>query len=190
MMLNVNSLGKGRVICLGKELYVILDHRHVKPGKGGAFVRLKLKSIQKGKIVDKTLRPDEKVEEVYLEKKELQYMYLGEEGRYIFMDLSSYEQYEVEEELLSRDHFFLKGGLEVVGEFVGGEELIRIMLPMFVELEVEDAEPGLRGDTVTSVTKRVRLETGYELQVPLFVGVGDQVKVDTRSGEYMMRIGG
>jgi elongation factor P len=168
------------------ELFAVLSYQHVKPGKGPAFVRTKIRNIKKNSSVEKTLRPDEKIEDVYIDRRKMQYLYSDGESA-VFMDLKSYEQESVPLQHIEEEQKFLKEGLEVDVSYYEGE-IISIDLPIFVELRIRHTEPGLKGDTATTTFKPAELETGSTIQVPLFINEGDTIKVDTRSGEYMERI--
>jgi elongation factor P len=174
------------MIRMDGDLFAVLSYQHVKPGKGPAFVRTKIRNIKKNSTVEKTLRPDEKMEDVYIDRRKMQYLY-GDGESAVFMDLESYEQESVPLQLIEEEQKFLKEGLEVDVSYYEGE-IISIDLPIFVELKITHTEPGLRGDTATTTFKPAELETGSTVQVPLFINEGDTIKVDTRSGEYMERV--
>ncbi len=176
----------GMIISLGGELYTVVEFLHVKPGKGGAFVRTKLKRISDGSVLERTFRAGERVEEVRVEKRQMQYLYQGE-GFYYFMDSTTYDQIPISDAVLGAERSFLKEGSEVTVLTCDGKT-IGVELPIFVELEVVETEPGLKGDTVSGGSKPARLETGAMIQVPLFVQRGDKVKVDTRVGNYIERV--
>ncbi len=176
----------GMVINQDKELYLINYFQHVKPGKGGAFVRTKLKNVKTGAIRDKTFRAGEKVKEVRLEKREMQYLYKDGQTYYL-MDSETFEQYPISENLIADAARFLKEN-EKVFVLMDNDVPITFELPFFVEIKVVDTDPGIRGDTATGGTKPATLETGAVVQVPLFVNIGDTVKIDTRTGEYIERV--
>jgi elongation factor P len=176
----------GMAIQLNGELYTIMEFQHVKPGKGGAFVRTKLKNIRLGTIIDKTFRAGEKIEEAFIEQRKWQYLY-RKGNEYFFLDLENFEEVEVSPELLGKGINFLKEETEVVAS-LHKQKVIALTLPIFVELKVTHTEPGLRGDTVKSGTKAAELETGAIIQIPLFINTGDTIKIDTRTGEYVGRI--
>jgi elongation factor P len=181
-----NDLRKGVVIKIEDELFVVLDYQHVKPGKGGAFVKSKLRNIKKGVIIEKTFRAGEKVEDIYIDKRKMQYLYNDGDSS-VFMDLETYEQESIPDDFIEETLKFLKENLEVdVSLFEG--EIISVELPTFVELKIVHTEPGVRGDTATATFKPARLETGATIQVPLFINVDDSVKIDTRTGEYIERV--
>lgn len=185
-MISANELRKGMMIRMDGDLCTVLGYQHVKPGKGPAFVRAKIRNLRKNSTVEKTLRPDEKVEDVYIDRRKMQYLYSDGESA-VFMDLESYEQESVSLETVAEERKFLKEGLEVdVSYYEGG--IISIDLPIFVELKITHTEPGLKGDTATTTFKAAEVETGSTIQVPLFINEGDAIKVDTRTGEYMERV--
>ena len=168
------------------ELYSIAEFQHVKPGKGGAFVRTKLKHIPDGYVVDKTFRAGEKIEEVRVERRTYQYLY-NTEAIYYLMDAETYEQILLPRSLVENSLPYLKENANVT-VLMDGEKPIAIELPLFAELEVAETEPGVRGDTAQGGTKSAKLETGAVISVPLFIEVGDVLKVDTRTGRYIERI--
>jgi elongation factor P len=184
-MYSTPDFRKGLRIELGNEPYVIVDFQHVKPGKGGAFVRTKLKNLLNGRVVDKTFRSGEKVGKPDMEEKEMQFLYKDDE--YHFMDNSSYEQIALSGEVIGDSKNFLQENTNVTILFYQNRP-INLELPIFVELEVVEAEPGVKGDTASGASKPVTVETGAKIQVPLFIEEGDRLKIDTRSGEYIERV--
>jgi elongation factor P len=184
-MVNTNNLKKGIVLKLDGELYEVLDSFHYKPGKGQAFVRAKLRNVFTNSTIDKKLRSGEKVEDVFIDKKNMQFLY-ADGDNYIFMDLDDYDQIPIPKEVLGANSNYLKDSMEVQIKFYEGR-VIGIELPSHVVLEVTYTEPAVRGDTATSATKPITLETGLEVQAPLFINTGDKVKIDTRTGEYVER---
>ena len=185
-MIIANDLRRGVIIKVGDELYVVLGFQHVKPGKGGAFVKAKLRNIKKNITIEKTFRAGEKVEDIFIEKRKMQYLY-NEGDNSVFMDLENYEQESIPDELIEEEIQFLKEGQEIDVSFHEGE-IISVELPTFVELKVTHTEPGLKGDTATATFKPATIETGARTQVPLFVNEGDLLKIDTRTGEYIERL--
>ncbi len=171
---------------IGGSLMRIVEFQHVKPGKGGAFVRTKLKNVETGQVVDKTFRAGEKVEEAVLEHKKMQYLYKDGDAL-VFMDLETYEQIHVPGETVGESSDFLVENQEL-SVFVRMGKVVTMELPAAVVLKVAKAEPGLKGDTSSGATKPVTLETGLALQAPLFVNEGDSIKVDTRTGRYIERV--
>ncbi len=172
---------------MDNDVYQIIDFQHVKPGKGGAFVRTKLKRLKTGNVIDKTFRSGEKVDDVFLEKINFQYLYRqGKE--LVLMDLESYEQVSVEESLIGDGAKYLKEEMEVLA-LKAGEDVLGYEVPHFVELVIEQTDPAYKGDTVSGgSTKPAVLETGAVVQVPFHIKEGDKVKVDTRTGDYLERV--
>lgn len=185
-MITSNDFKRGVVIKVDGELYSVVEFQHVKPGKGGAFVRTKLKSVKKGSVVDKTFRGGEKVEDVRIDKRPMQFLY-EEESDLVFMDTESYEQEHLSRDVAGNLLDYIKEGDSIEISIYEGKP-ISIDLPTFVTLKVVYAEPGVKGDTATNVTKPVKLETGAEVHVPLFVNEGDMIKIDTRTGDYVERV--
>lgn len=184
-MASTADFRNGMVIELDGELLQIIEFQHVKPGKGGAFVRTKLKKVMSGAVLDKTFRAGEKVSDVRLENRTMQYLY-ADGNLYYFMDNETYEQFPVSESVIGEQVRYLKENIEVTGLF-REETLLMVELPFFVELEVTDTDPGIKGDTVSGGTKPARLESGATVNVPLFIEVGDKIKVDRRTNEYLER---
>src|SRR5690554_1194535 len=182
---STNDLKKGMSLNLPEGLFQVLDFQHVKPGKGGAFVRTTLRNMRTGNQLDKTFRADEKVEQALIDKKEMQFLYRDGED-YVFMDSTTYEQLTVTPVALGDAASYIVDGSTVVLQTFG-DEIVGSELPAAVELTVTDTEPGVQGDRVSGARKPATLETGLVLQVPLFVNPGDRIKVDTRSGEYLTR---
>jgi len=185
MSVSTNDLRNGMTLDLPEGLFNVVEFQHVKPGKGGAFVRTKLKNQRTGAVIERTYRADEKLEQAIIEKREMQFLY-RDGTDYVFMDTSSYEQLQVEIGMLGEAASYLKEGDDAVLQFFGAE-IIGVDLPAAVELTVAETEPGLQGDRVSGARKPATLETGLVIQVPLFVNPGEKVKVDTRSGEYLTR---
>ena len=170
---------------LGGEIYSIVSFQHVKPGKGGAFVRTKLRNFKTGNLVDKTFRAGEKVEQAHLEEKKIQFLY-HQGDFYYFMDQNNFEQLELHKRRLANKMKFLKENM-LLSMAVCDGIVVEINLPNFVELKIKHTEPGLRSDTVKATTKMAILETDAKIAVPLFVNKGDIIKIDTRSGSYVGR---
>ena len=176
----------GMVIRYNNELYTITEFHHVSPGNWRAFVRTNLKNLKNGRVIEQRFRAGEDIEEVRVEHQNWQFLYVdGDE--YVFMNTETYDQQPVPKELLGDSVRFLKEQ-DVVELLVDDETIIAAELPNFVELEVVSAEPGVRGDTATNVTKPATLETGTTVNVPLFVNPGDRVRIDTRTGQYVSRV--
>lgn len=184
-MISINQLKGGMALLIEGELHVVLTYEHVKPGKGSAFVRTRVRSVKSGKILDRTFRTSDKLEDVFIDTKKLQYLYKSGED-YYFMDLENYDHIHIHESIVAEAGKFLKENMEVAASFYEGRA-ISFTGPVFVELKVVSGDPGLRGDTVKGGSKTVKLETGMEVQVPLFINIGDVLKIDTRTGEYVER---
>ena len=185
-MYSTAEFKKGLKIEIDGTPYIIVDFQHVKPGKGGAFVRTKLKNLLNGRVVDQTFRSGEKVEKPDLMEREMQYLY-REGDRYCMMDNENYEQIMLTEEQVGEARLYLIDNLNVEVLFFNQEPLA-VELPNFVELEVAQTEPGVKGDTAAGGTKPATLESGATVQVPLFISEGDRVRVDTRTGTYIERV--
>jgi elongation factor P len=185
MQVSTAEFKKGLRIVFDRQPYVIVDFQHVKPGKGGAFVRTKLKHMKQGRVIDNTFRSGEKVELVDFEEKHMQYLY--HDDRYHFMDTESYEQVSLSVDDVGDARDYLKENTEVDVLYIDGAPAA-IELPNFVELTITKTDPGVRGDTAQGGSKTATLETGAVVHVPLFLNEGDVVKVDTRTGEYLGRV--
>jgi elongation factor P len=186
MTVATSEFRKGLKIELEGEPYIMVDFQHVKPGKGGAFIRTKLKSLVTGNVIDRTFRSGEKVQTPALDERMMQYLY-QEEDKYHFMDTETYEQLVLTEDQLGDDSSFLQENVEVKIVFHNGQP-IGLELPTFVELKIVHTAPGIRGDTASGGTKPATLETGAVIQVPLFLNEGDVIKVSTRTREYIERV--
>jgi len=183
--ISTNDLKNGMALDLPEGLVNVVEFQHVKPGKGGAFVRTKLKNVRTGAVIDRTFRADEKVVLAMIDKREMQFLY-REGADYVFMDNESYDQLHVPPESIGDAVNFLKEGDTAVLPMYK-DEIVGVELPAAVELTVTDTEPGMQGDRVSGARKAATLETGLVVQVPLFVNIGDRVKVDTRSSDYLSR---
>ena len=186
MAISTNDLKNGMTLDLPDGLFSVVEFQHVKPGKGGAFVRTKLKNVRSGAVVEKTFRADEKVEQAVVDKREMQYLYRDGE-QYVFMDNTTYDQLHVEPSALATASKFIKEGDSAVLNLYK-DEIVGVDLPAAVELTITETDPGVQGDRVSGAKKPATVETGHVIQVPLFVNVGDRVKVDTRSGDYITRV--
>ncbi len=186
LVATTNDLKNGMVLRIEGQLWSIVEFQHVKPGKGPAFVRTKMKNVLTGKTVDRTLNAGVKVETATVDRRDMQYLY-NDGTDYIFMDLSDYEQIPVSPETIGDGANFLLENQEVVVASNDGRVLF-IELPASVVLEITYTEPGLQGDRSNAGTKPATVETGHEIQVPLFINQGDRVKVDTRTGAYLSRV--
>lgn len=186
-MISTNEFKTGLSLILDGQLYIIVEYQHVKPGKGGAFVRTRLKNLKLGTILDRTFRSGEKIEEAFIEDRKYQFLYRSGQS-YHFLDQETFEGVMVPKEELGESNVkFLKEEMMVTA-LLHKDKLVSISLPIFVELRIDQTEPGLRGDTAKGGTKQAKLETGAALQVPLFIDTGDMVKIDTRTGEYVERV--
>lgn len=183
---STSDIKNGVVIWHRDKRMKVVEFLHVKPGKGGAFVRTKLKDIQSGKIIDVTFNAGAKIDTIRIEAKEMQYLY--DDGEFfIFMDNDTYDQLNVAAEIVAEASNFLKAGMNVDLIF-DGSEILDVRMPAHVELEVTHTEPGVKGNTATGATKPAEVETGYSVTVPLFIDLGDILKIDTRTGEYIERV--
>lgn len=180
-----NDLKKGMTLDLPEGLFQVVDFQHVKPGKGGAFVRTTLRNVRSGSVLDRTFRADERVQQAVVDKTEMQFLY-RDGGDYVFMDNQSYEQLHVGPSALGDATNYVVENSTVQLQFYK-DEIIGTELPAAVELTVTKTEPGIQGDRVSGARKPATLETGLVVQVPLFVNEGERIKVDTRSGDYLAR---
>ncbi|MEI6365421.1 MAG: elongation factor P [Actinomycetes bacterium] len=187
-MATSNDLKNGLVLNIDGQLWTVIDFQHVKPGKGGAFVRSKLKNVLSGKVVDRTFNAGVRVETANVDKRDMQYLYKDVDD-YIFMDLDSFDQINISTQVVGENSKWLLENQKAIVALHEGNPLY-VELPVTVELEVTYTEPGMQGDRSTGGTKPATLETGAEIQVPLFITTGERVKVDTRDGSYLGRISG
>lgn len=185
-MIDVNELRKGVTFELDGQLYKVLDYSHNKTGRGGANIRVKARNMITGANIEKTFNSGNSVQDVRLEFHNVQYLYSDGEF-YHFMDNETFEQPAISRDVLGDDALYLTEGLEAKLTFYKGEA-IDVEFPTSVDLEVTEADMAIRGDTATGVTKKVRVQTGLQVQVPNFVNVGDVIRVDTRTGEYLTRV--
>jgi translation elongation factor P len=186
MAISTNQFKNGNHIEVDGAVFKILEFQHVKPGKGGAFVKTRIKSLVTGNVLDRTFRSGDKAEVPDVEQREMQYLY-KEEVKYYFMDTVTYDQTFVPETNLGDAVNYLKDGMVIALSFYKGKA-IGVELPNFVDLKVVQTEPGIKGDTAQNATKLAMLESGYTLQVPLFLEEGEVVKIDTRTGQYITRV--
>ncbi len=184
-MISTSDFKNGMTVLYEGRLYRILYFQHVKPGKGGAFVRTKLKDLTTGAIIDRTFRAGEKMEQAILETRNMQYLYRDE--HYIFMDTKNYEQIRISENFIEEQKEYLIDNMEVAVVFYEGKP-ISVELPINIKARVVETEPGLKGDTVSSSSKPAKIESGAKVMVPLFINKGDIIKIDTRTGEYITRV--
>jgi len=186
-MASTADFRNGLVIEYNNDLYTIVQFQHVKPGKGPAFVRTKLKNIKTGRVIDNTFSSGVKVNVARVERRPYQYLYKDDMG-YYFMHLETFEQIHVQESMIDNPEFLIEGvGVEVVVH-AETETVLTVDLPQFVVLEVVYSEPGLRGDTATNTLKQAKVENGSVIMVPLFVNTGDRIKIDTRDKSYVERV--
>ena len=184
-MISSNDFRTGTTIELDGQVWRVVEFLHVKPGKGSAFVRTKLKSVQNGNVVEKTFRAGESVQQAILEKSNLQHTYV-ESGDYVFMDMVSFEETRLTAEQIGKGSKYLKEGMEVNVIFHNGK-VLEVDLPISITLKVTETDPGVKGDTASGGTKPAILETGAQVMVPLFISVGEMIKVDTRNDSYLGR---
>lgn len=185
MRISINEVKTGLTILVDNQVHQVIEFQPVKPGKGAAFVRTKLRNLKTGGIQERTFRGDEKIEEAFVEERKMQYLYRRGEI-YHFMDQENFEEVSISEDILGERKKFLKDNLDVTAYFYKNE-VLNISLPFFIEFKVTHTEPGIKGDTAKSGTKSATIETGAVIQVPLFINTQDTIKVDTRSGEYIER---
>ena len=186
-MISTNQFKSGIAIMVDGEIFQIVEYQHVKPGKGGAFVRTRMKNLRTKRMLDKTFRPEEKFEEAFIEEKKIQYLY-NSKDTYHFMDQETYEEVFFDKERLGEEiTSLLKENMEVSAIYCKNE-LLEINLPMFIELKIVQTEPGFKGDTAKSSFKPATLETGAKISVPLFVNENDVIKIDTRTNSYVERV--
>jgi len=185
-MVSAGDFRNGLTIELDNNIFQVIEFQHVKPGKGAAFVRTKLKNIKSGGVVEKTFRPTEKCPQAHIEKKDMQYLYSDGE-LFHFMDEETYDQIALSADQVGDSLKFVKEN-DVVKILSHNGEVFAMEPPMFVELEITDTEPGFKGDTATGATKPATVETGATVYVPLFVETGNRISIDTRTGEYLKRV--
>jgi len=184
-VISVNDFKTGLSIEVDGDIFSVTDFQHVKPGKGAAFVRSKLKNLRNGNVVEKTFRAGETVARAMIENRQVQYLY-NSGNEYTFMDNETYDQFELNKKQLEWELNFLKENMNVnIASYQG--EIIGITIPNSVELAVTETEPGIKGNTATGATKNAKLETGLNVQVPLFINEGDVLIIDTREGKYVSR---
>lgn len=186
-MISSNDLRNGMTIELDNGIWSVVEFLHVKPGKGSAFVRTKLKNVETGQVVEKTFRAGEKLEQAILDKREMQYLYAAGDDEYVFMDNDSYDQINLSKAQIGDGLKYLKENT-VINILKHGEKIIGLDLPNFVELEVTETPPAEKGNTAQGGTKPATLETGAIVNVPFFINVGDKLRIDTRTNEYLDRV--
>ena len=185
-MISAGDFRNGITIEYDGNVYQIIEFQHVKPGKGAAFVRTKLKNIKSGGVVEKTFRPTEKCPQARIDRKDMQYLY-ADGDLYYFMDTESYDQIALNAETVGDALKFVKEN-EMCKVCSHNGSVFSVEPPLFVELDITETEPGIKGDTATGATKPATVETGAQVYVPLFVEQGDKIKIDTRTGEYLSRV--
>ena len=184
--ISTNDLKNGITLELDNGLFTVVEFQHVKPGKGGAFVRTKLRNLRNGNLLEKTFNAGIKVEQAILEKKDMQFLYKDGDD-FVFMDTESYDQTHVAPAALGEAaDYLVESAVAIIATYHG--EIVSVEIPASVELTISETEPGVQGDRVSGATKPATLETGKVIKVPLFVNTGDKVKVDTRSGDYITRV--
>jgi len=192
-MISAGDARKGVVIGLEGKLYQIVDFQHVKPGKGGAFVRLKMKDAKSGAVIDRTFKPHDALNQIQIDERGFQYLYKDGED-FVFMDNETYEQISLSKSVVGNDGKYLKEGMQLKvlmfkdkEQKSDAQQYLGIELPTFIELKVTESATGLKGDTVSSATKEVEVETGFRLQVPLFIKQDDIIRISTETGDYVER---
>ena len=185
-MVSTNDIRPGQSLIIEGSIYLILEYQHVKPGKGKAFVKTKLKNLSDGGVVDKTFRADENVEQAFIDKQSFNYLY-KDSNDYVFMNNETYEQINLNEMIIDDKYLLMKENQEITIQMYKNTP-IDILLPASVELKVTKAEPAVKGDTVTSTNKIVTCETGLEISVPMFIEENEIIKIDTKNKTYMTRL--
>lgn len=185
-MFNINDIKNGMTFLLEGNIYQVVEFLHVKPGKGSAFVKTKLKNMRTGSTVEKTFNTNIKLEKAIISKKNMQFLY-NDGTNYVFMDMNTYEQIELSREKLGDDVMYLKEGLNVDISFYEGE-MLGILLPDKIEMKVVSTEPAVKGNTTNNATKDAVLETGYSVRVPLFVEQDEMIVISTKDGKYVSRV--
>lgn len=185
-MIDTSDFRNGLTILRDNDIYQIVEFQHVKPGKGGAFVRTKLRNLRTGSVIENTFRAGEKMEQAILDRSKMSYLY-NQDNEYVFMDMETFDQIPIPAAALGDQVKFLKDNTEVEVCSHNGK-VLTVELPFFMEFEVAETDPGLRGDTASGGSKPATLETGAVINVPLFINVGDKIKVDTRTGTYLERV--
>ena len=184
-MISSSDFRTGVTIEIDGEVWQVIDFQHVKPGKGAAFVRTKMKNVRTGSVVERTFNPGEKIPKAHVDNRKMQYLYENDE-MYVFMDNETFEQSELSKEQLGDALKYLKENMDISIMMFQGT-ILGVDLPNSVDLEVVECDPGVRGDTATGATKMAKLETGYSVRVPLFINQGDVLRIDTRTGSYIER---
>ena len=183
---DITEVENGMGLLVGSDIYLVVEFNHVKPAKGSAFVRIKMRSVKTGNVLERTYRTAEKLEEAVLEFRRLQYLYQDGDG-FHFMDQTTFEQVAISGDMLGHGVDFLQDNMEVQGVF-NGDTLLSVQIPNFIVATIAEAELGLKGDSSRAGTKPAKIDTGATVQVPLFIEVGEVVKIDTRDGTYVERV--
>lgn len=184
--ITTNDLKNGITLNLDSTLYTVVEFQHVKPGKGGAFVRTRLRNLRTGNMLDRTFNAGVRVEQAILQKRDMQFLY-RDGNDYVFMDTETYDQVNINPVALGEaSDYLVENAVAIIATYA--DEIVSVEIPASVELVIANTEPGLQGDRVSGARKPATLQTGKTIQVPLFINVGDRVKVDTRSGEYITRV--
>ncbi len=184
--ITTNDLKNGITLNIDNTLYTVVEFQHVKPGKGGAFVRTRLRNLRTGNMLDRTFNAGVRVEQAILQKRDMQFLYRDGDD-YVFMDTETYDQVNINPVALGEaSDYLIENAVAIIATYA--DEIVSVEIPASVELEIANTEPGLQGDRVSGARKPATLQTGKTIQVPLFINIGDRVKVDTRSGEYITRV--
>jgi len=186
MTITINQLSNGQGLIVDGDIYLVIEYQHVKPGKGSAFARVKMKNVKTDAVLERTYRTAEKLEDILLEEHKMQFLYRSDDVFHL-MNLGTFEQIEISAATVGDASAFLLENLEIVG-LVYENKTLKIVLPNFIEAEITYAEPGIKGDSSRSGTKPAQIETGTTVQVPLFINQGDWIRIDTRNGQYVERI--
>ena len=184
-MISTNEFRTGTTVTIDNDAWQVIEFQHVKPGKGAAFVRAKMRNLRTGSVVERTFNAGEKMPKAHIERRDMQYLYESDD-KLIFMDNESFEQHELTKEQMGNAINFLKENMDITIMSFGGT-ILGVELPNTVELTVVETDPGIRGDTATGGNKPAKMETGYVVKVPLFINEGDVLRIDTRSGDYIER---
>ena len=184
-MISTSDFRTGTTVTIDGDAWQVIDFQHVKPGKGAAFVRAKIRNLCTGAVIERTFNPADKMPKAHIERREVEYLYESD-GVYTFMDLETFEQSELTKEVLGSALNFIKENNKIAIQIYDGR-IIGLDLPVAVELTVVETDPGIRGDTATGGTKPATMDTGYIVKVPLFINVGDVLRIDTRTGDYIER---
>lgn len=186
MTISINQITRGTALQIDHAIYVVQTYNHVKPGKGSAFVRVRIKNVKTSQVIERTFKSSEKLEDVPLEERRMQCLYHGADSVH-FMDMTTFEEVAVPKDVLGDDVRFLQENMEIVG-LMYNNVVLSVQLPTFFIAEITHTEPGFKGDTSKSTYKPAVIDTGTTIQVPIFVDVGEKIKIDTRTGEYVERV--